>query len=519
MPITCPNGHVNDAGNRFCDQCGAQLQAAPASGAADIAAAPVTIAAPEPTASDSGSLACPTCGQENLPGTAFCENCGAQLPIPEPAQAQSATAAPASTPAADGTISCPNCGTDNEPGNAFCEQCGASLAAATAAPAAPAVDESGVSAGVAGDEAALDAPGAQSQPATEEAQPPADDATSAETDATIPPLIETPAEQAAPAEVEAPATPAPPEPAVAAEPAESVAPTAAAQPAVETCANCGAELPANAKFCLECGTKVERKPPPAPEPELVRPTNCQNCGAELPANAKFCLECGTKVELIPAGTAKPGAPAGEATYQQASQSQDAGLPSAVDLAMQRTTAPELPSALDVAMQRADAAPVVDQAAPSESAVRTYDAEGAAAAAAPVVTPPTAPAQPDVVQQVPVQQIPVQQAPVQPSGPRLISTDGTTISLPPQSELVVGREDPVSGIHPDIDMTPHGGEAGGVSRRHAILRQQGGQWTVTDLDSTNYTRVDGNRVAPNTDVPLHDGARLQFGRIQFEFHSQ
>ena len=69
------------------------------------------------------------------------------------------------------------------------------------------------------------------------------------------------------------------------------------------------------------------------------------------------------------------------------------------------------------------------------------------------------------------------------------------------------------------MTPHGGEAGGVSRRHAVLRQQGGQWTVTDLDSTNYTRVDGNRVAPNTDVPLHDGARVQFGRVHFEFRSQ
>ena len=69
------------------------------------------------------------------------------------------------------------------------------------------------------------------------------------------------------------------------------------------------------------------------------------------------------------------------------------------------------------------------------------------------------------------------------------------------------------------MTAHGGEAGGVSRRHAVLRQQNGQWSVIDLDSTNYTRVDGNRIAPNTETPLHDGARIQFGRVEFEFRAQ
>ncbi len=85
--------------------------------------------------------------------------------------------------------------------------------------------------------------------------------------------------------------------------------------------------------------------------------------------------------------------------------------------------------------------------------------------------------------------------------------------------MIGREDPISGIHPDVDLTSHGGESGGVSRRHAILNQSNGQWTVTDLDSTNYTRVDGNRVAPNTPTPIYDGARLQFGRIEFVFHVQ
>lgn len=52
------------------------------------------------------------------------------------------------------------------------------------------------------------------------------------------------------------------------------------------CQKCGAELQDNAAFCMECGSKVERK------------TVCQKCGAELQENAVFCMECGTKVNEV-----------------------------------------------------------------------------------------------------------------------------------------------------------------------------------------------------------------------------
>ena len=77
------------------------------------------------------------------------------------------------------------------------------------------------------------------------------------------------------------------------------------------CPNCGSTLPANAKFCLECGTKIEL---PAPD-EMICPrcgkktpkgkfciecgqplaNKCPNCGAEVPQGGKFCLECGAKL--------------------------------------------------------------------------------------------------------------------------------------------------------------------------------------------------------------------------------
>lgn len=51
------------------------------------------------------------------------------------------------------------------------------------------------------------------------------------------------------------------------------------------CNNCGAVVSDTAKFCPECGTKIERE------------LKCANCGALLAENAKFCMECGFKVDF------------------------------------------------------------------------------------------------------------------------------------------------------------------------------------------------------------------------------
>jgi len=49
------------------------------------------------------------------------------------------------------------------------------------------------------------------------------------------------------------------------------------------CVKCGAQLREGAKFCSECGTSQEK-------------AKCANCEYELAAGAKFCPECGTKTE-------------------------------------------------------------------------------------------------------------------------------------------------------------------------------------------------------------------------------
>ncbi len=133
MAITCPNGHVNDEGNRFCDQCGAPLTGAPSVSSNAPSESQISV-------TTDGSIVCATCGQENLPGTAFCENCGAQLPLPAPAAIVEAAPETTSAVSAEG-VKCSNCGAVNETGNTFCEQCGASLAVASDAPTALTSDE------------------------------------------------------------------------------------------------------------------------------------------------------------------------------------------------------------------------------------------------------------------------------------------------------------------------------------------------------------------------------------------
>lgn len=58
------------------------------------------------------------------------------------------------------------------------------------------------------------------------------------------------------------------------------APTSAAS--TVTCWNCNAQIPANTKFCPECGANQS-------------PKVCPTCGTQNAPNAKFCTNCGTKL--------------------------------------------------------------------------------------------------------------------------------------------------------------------------------------------------------------------------------
>jgi membrane protease subunit (stomatin/prohibitin family) len=60
------------------------------------------------------------------------------------------------------------------------------------------------------------------------------------------------------------------------------APAAVPTTPTQTCPNCQATIPAGAKFCPSCGTKL-----------AVEPVTCPTCGHSNPPSAKFCTNCGT----------------------------------------------------------------------------------------------------------------------------------------------------------------------------------------------------------------------------------
>lgn len=80
------------------------------------------------------------------------------------------------------------------------------------------------------------------------------------------------------------------------------------------------------------------------------------------------------------------------------------------------------------------------------------------------------------------------------------------------ELLIGRAEPDSRYFPDIDTVPAGGEAAGVSRRHAKLTTTGGRVYIEDLGSTNFTFVNRQRLQAGQRVPLNPGDEVRLGRL-------
>ncbi len=78
-------------------------------------------------------------------------------------------------------------------------------------------------------------------------------------------------------------------------------------------------------------------------------------------------------------------------------------------------------------------------------------------------------------------------------------------------MVVGRQDPVLGIFPEINLADKT-----VGRRHAYVRNQQGQYTVEDLNALNKTRLNGVILTPHEERPLKDGDIIRFGSVEVRF---
>ncbi len=97
-----------------------------------------------------------------------------------------------------------------------------------------------------------------------------------------------------------------------------------------------------------------------------------------------------------------------------------------------------------------------------------------------------------------------------------SDSGMVFSLPANGSVTIGRQDPVTGISPDIDLTGVDPERSS-SRRHAKMYREGLIYLlVEDIGATNGTFLNGKRIRTGVPVEVKSGDQVRFGLVELSF---
>jgi CRP-like cAMP-binding protein len=93
--------------------------------------------------------------------------------------------------------------------------------------------------------------------------------------------------------------------------------------------------------------------------------------------------------------------------------------------------------------------------------------------------------------------------------------GTAFFFSNGDETTIGRADPVTGILPDVDLTPVDNNRS-VSRRHAKIIRSGAEYMVLEeVGTVNGTYVNDQRIPTGVPVAIHDGDLLKIGLISMK----
>jgi eukaryotic-like serine/threonine-protein kinase len=97
-----------------------------------------------------------------------------------------------------------------------------------------------------------------------------------------------------------------------------------------------------------------------------------------------------------------------------------------------------------------------------------------------------------------------------------NSDIPTSFLLDKDTNLIGRVDPHTGIFPEVDLSSYDPETK-VSRRHARVYREGGQFLVEDLSSVNGTIVNGTfKLYPKQPRVLQNGDELRLGETTLRF---
>jgi pSer/pThr/pTyr-binding forkhead associated (FHA) protein len=94
-------------------------------------------------------------------------------------------------------------------------------------------------------------------------------------------------------------------------------------------------------------------------------------------------------------------------------------------------------------------------------------------------------------------------------------NGQILHLAGRSEFTLGRISEGQPILPDVDLSPYEAYAQGVSRLHVALKIVNNGIVITDLGSSNGTRVNGQKIVPHVDYPLNHGDIIALGKLKIQ----
>jgi len=317
----------------------------------------------------------------------------------------------------------------------------------------------------------------------------------------------------------------------------AVAPAPA--PAKLRCPNCNTPYEEGDTFCTGCGKTLK--------------TLCPNCKAELKPDASFCPKCGASIfqtlsatqAALPTPAAQPS-PQPAPTYTPPAPTYTPP-PKPAPPPPPQPYVPPTPQEPPVAPQpKVTMIPGTPRqeppAAPKQPPPQTYYIPSTQAAPPAQqkqpemqAAPPAQQKQPETPYYVPSAQAAPPPAPKPQTPPRpivakpspepaydpkaawgsLTFSDGKQVTLAGERDVVGRYDHDLGGINPEVDLASMQG-AETVSRVHAAFEHVGSSYTLTDLNSTNATRINGKRLEPDKPTPVNDGDTLQFGKVTCTF---
>ncbi len=109
--------------------------------------------------------------------------------------------------------------------------------------------------------------------------------------------------------------------------------------------------------------------------------------------------------------------------------------------------------------------------------------------------------------------PRRQPPMEPAAHLVHVESGASFPVAPGYKSIIGRFDPVTGKHPEVDLEPVDPKRS-LSRRHARIWLREGKFFVREeIGVTNGTYIQSQKLAAGEEFEILDGDRLRLGLVE------